>query len=115
MLSPKYLPTVLTKNEINITLSIRQITRNLFLYIILPELSDYVKPLGDLQSFENEWMEVEVLGPRSPLQTTETSSRAIDISGTSPVTDDSGMPAFLCDNIDPNYMQLGSDDSELSH
>ncbi|XP_032513466.1 GATOR complex protein Iml1 isoform X2 [Danaus plexippus] len=89
-----------------------------YMYHILPqkkdkELSDYVKPLGDLQSFENEWMEVEVLGPRSPLQTTETSSRAIDISGTSPVTDDSGMPAFLCDNIDPNYMQLGSDDMPL--
>lgn len=69
-----------------------------------------MKPLGDLQSFENEWMEVEVLGPRSPLLTSESTTGAIDISGSSPVTGDSGMPAFLCDNIDPNYLQLGSDD-----
>ncbi|XP_026329344.1 GATOR complex protein DEPDC5 isoform X2 [Hyposmocoma kahamanoa] len=85
-----------------------------YMYHILPqknskELTDYVKPLGDLQSFENEWMEVEVLGPRSPLVSAEIKARAIDISGSSPVTDDTGVPAFLCDNIDPNYMELGSD------
>lgn len=68
-----------------------------------------MKPLGDLQSFENEWMEVEVLGPRSPLVSAEVTARAIDISGSSPVTDDTEVPAFLCDNIDPNYMELGSD------
>ncbi|KAJ2952641.1 hypothetical protein O0L34_g6972 [Tuta absoluta] len=84
-----------------------------YMYHILPnkkdkELTDYVRPLGDLQSFENEWMEVEVLGPRSPLLT-ETTAGAIDISGSSPQTDDTGVPAFLCDNIDPNYMHLGSD------
>ncbi|XP_050666491.1 GATOR complex protein Iml1 isoform X3 [Leptidea sinapis] len=89
-----------------------------YMYHILPqkkdkELQDYVKPLGDLQSFENEWMEVEVLGPRSPILQSETTSGAIDISGTSPVVDDSGIPAFLCDNIDPNYMQLGNDDMPL--
>lgn len=54
-------------------------------------------------------MEVEVLGPRSPLLSAETLMGAIDISGTSPVTDDTGVPAFLCDSIDPSYMQLGSD------
>ncbi|XP_022819867.1 GATOR complex protein DEPDC5 isoform X5 [Spodoptera litura] len=86
-----------------------------YMYHILPQkkdkeaMPDYVKPLGDLQSFENEWMEVEVLGPRSPLLPAETTTGAIDISGTSPVTDDTGVPAFLCDNIDPSYMQLGSD------
>ncbi|CAG9783619.1 unnamed protein product [Diatraea saccharalis] len=85
-----------------------------YMYHILPqkkdkELTDYVKPLGDLQSFENEWMEVEVLGPRSPLLTAETTSGAIDISGSSPQTDDTGVPAFLCHNIDPNYMQADSD------
>lgn len=68
-----------------------------------------MKPLGDLQSFENEWMEVEVLGPRSPLLSPEITARAIDISGSSSVTDDSGVPTFLCDNLDPNYMELGSD------
>lgn len=73
-----------------------------------------MKPLGDLQSFENEWMEVEVLGPRSPLLTSENAIGAIDISGSSPVTDDSGMPAFLCDNIDPNYLQHGSDDCKCT-
>ncbi|XP_072943926.1 GATOR complex protein Iml1 isoform X2 [Epargyreus clarus] len=84
-----------------------------YMYHILPQkkdkdLSDYVKPLGDLQSFENEWMEVEVLGPRSPLLTSDASAGAIDI-GNTPVTDNTGVPAFLCDNIDPNYMQLGTD------
>lgn len=73
-----------------------------------PELIDYVKPLGDLRSFENEWMEVEVLGPRSPL--TGATAGAIDISGAStPVTDETGVPAFLCDNIDPSYMHLECD------
>ncbi|KAH9637753.1 hypothetical protein HF086_009421 [Spodoptera exigua] len=86
-----------------------------YMYHILPQkkdketMPDYVKPLGDLQSFENEWMEVEVLGPRSPLLPADTTTGAIDISGSSPVTDDTGVPAFLCDNIDPSYMQLGSD------
>ncbi|XP_049866618.1 GATOR complex protein Iml1 isoform X2 [Pectinophora gossypiella] len=84
-----------------------------YMYHILPqkkdkELTDYVKPLGDLQSFENEWMEVEVLGPRSPLPV-ETAIGAIDISGSSSQSDDTGVPAFLCDNIDPHYMQGGSD------
>lgn len=54
-------------------------------------------------------MEVEVLGPRSPLLSSEVASGAIDISGSSPLTDDTGVPAFLCDNIDPNYMQVDSD------
>ncbi|XP_045519612.1 GATOR complex protein Iml1 isoform X2 [Pieris brassicae] len=89
-----------------------------YMYHILPqkkdkEMPDYVKPLGDLQSFENEWMEVEVLGPRSPILRTESNTGAIDISGSSPVIDDSGIPAFLCDHIDPNYMQLGNDDMPL--
>ncbi|XP_030024755.1 GATOR complex protein Iml1 isoform X8 [Manduca sexta] len=85
-----------------------------YMYHMLPqkkdkELTDYVKPLGDLQSFENEWMEVEVMGPRSPLIHVESACGAIDILGSSPVTDDTGVPAFLCDNIDPTYMELDSD------
>jgi hypothetical protein len=71
----------------------------------ISEVTDYVKPLGDLQSFENEWMEVEVLGPRSPVA--EAACGAIDISGSSPL-DDANVPAFLCDIIDFNYMQSDS-------
>ncbi|KAG7307168.1 hypothetical protein JYU34_007319 [Plutella xylostella] len=84
-----------------------------YMYHILPqkkdkELTDYVKPLGDLQSFENEWMEVEVLGPRSPLLPSD--AGAIDISGVSTaVTDETGVPAFLCDDINPNYMNMSND------
>lgn len=80
------------------------------------ELTDYVKPLGDLQSFENEWMEVEVLGPRSPLLPVESNAGAIDISGSAAsASAEEGVPCFLCDNIDPDYMQLGSDsDSKLT-
>ncbi|XP_041977635.1 GATOR complex protein Iml1 isoform X2 [Aricia agestis] len=88
-----------------------------YMYHILPqkkdkELHDYVKPLGDLQSFENEWMEVEVLGERSPLL--EESSGGMDIVGCAPTADWRSIPAFLCDNIDPSYMQHhGSDDMPL--
>lgn len=85
-----------------------------YITLVFPDPADYVRPLGDLQSFENEWMEVEVLGPRSPLIPLESSSGAMDISGCSPQTDLTGVPAFLCDNIDPNYMQNDNDnDSEL--
>lgn len=85
-----------------------------YMYHILPQKkdkdpTDYVRPLGDLQSFENEWMEVEVLGPRSPLVPHEASSGALDISGCSPLTDLTGVPAFLCDNIDPDYMHCDND------
>lgn len=79
-------------------------------------MCDYVKPLGDLQSFENEWMEVEVLGPRSPLLPAESSAGAIDISGAGGAGGEEGVPWFLCDHIDPDYMQLGSDsDSKHAH
>ncbi|KAI8435171.1 hypothetical protein MSG28_003534 [Choristoneura fumiferana] len=89
-----------------------------YMYHILPQKkdkdpADYVRPLGDLQSFENEWMEVEVLGPRSPLIPLESSTGAMDISGCSPQTDLTGVPAFLCDNIDPNYMQNDSDNDSF--
>ncbi|GBP54568.1 GATOR complex protein DEPDC5 [Eumeta japonica] len=85
-----------------------------YMYHMLPsrkdkELPDYVKPLGDLQSFENEWMEVEVLGPRSPLLPADQAEGGIMISTGSPLTDETGVPAFLCDNIDLNYMHLDSD------
>ncbi|CAH2074269.1 unnamed protein product, partial [Iphiclides podalirius] len=81
-----------------------------YMYHILPqkkdkELTDYVKPLGDLQSFENEWMEVEVLGPRSPLLPQP--AGAVDIAGAG--GEPPGVPAFLCHNIDPRYMDHGGD------
>lgn len=49
--------------------------------LILPE---YTPPLGDIKSFENEWLEVEIKNP--------------DIAQTE--VHDVGIPKFLCDNID---------------
>ncbi|KPJ01766.1 DEP domain-containing protein 5 [Papilio xuthus] len=84
-----------------------------YMYHILPqrkekELSDYVKPLGDLQSFENEWMEVEVLGPRSPLAVMGAGARDIAGAGQG-ARDVTGLPAFLAPNIDPKYMSRAAD------
>ncbi|XP_013146136.1 PREDICTED: DEP domain-containing protein 5 isoform X6 [Papilio polytes] len=90
-----------------------------YMYHILPqkkekELSDYVKPLGDLQSFENEWMEVEVLGPRSPLAGAGAGARDIAGAGARDIVgagtrDVTGLPAFLAPNIDPRYMSRAAD------
>lgn len=85
-----------------------------YMYHILPqkkdkELTDYVKPLGDLQGFENEWMEVEVQEPRSPLLTTQKAAGGVHIAGVEEIADESAVPAFLADNIDPHYMHLDSD------
>lgn len=57
-------------------------------------------------------MEVEVLGPRSPLLPAETTTGAIEISGSSAVANDTGVPPFLCDNIDPKYMLDSDSDSK---
>lgn len=82
---------------------------------LLSDNTDFVSPLGDLQSFENEWMEVEVLGPKSPyLNSSEDCNPqgAMDIGNSNiseNFTDESKVPAFLCNNIDPDYLNSDSD------
>ncbi|EFN87095.1 DEP domain-containing protein 5 [Harpegnathos saltator] len=65
---------------------------------------DYSAPLGDLESFENEWVEVEMRPPKgwcepaSPT-TLPTMSSPITISSCDAI-DESNVPPFLRDNID---------------
>ncbi|XP_029163767.1 GATOR complex protein DEPDC5 isoform X1 [Nylanderia fulva] len=66
--------------------------------------ADYSAPLGDLQSFENEWVEVEM---RSPKGWCESTSSTASSTMSSPITipnydviDESDVPPFLRDNID---------------
>ncbi|XP_025163445.1 GATOR complex protein DEPDC5 isoform X6 [Harpegnathos saltator] len=66
--------------------------------------ADYSAPLGDLESFENEWVEVEMRPPKgwcepaSPT-TLPTMSSPITISSCDAI-DESNVPPFLRDNID---------------
>ncbi|XP_077296964.1 GATOR complex protein Iml1 isoform X2 [Arctopsyche grandis] len=94
-----------------------------YMYFMLPQKkdsTDFISPLGDLQSFENEWMEVEVLGPRTPHCNASDEPHpqgALDIGDSHAMenlTDESKVPAFLCNHIDPNYInQDNSEDSDL--
>lgn len=86
---------------------------------IQTDSGDFISPLGDLQSFENEWMEVEVLGPRTPHCNASDEPHpqgALDIGDSHTMenlTDESKVPAFLCNHIDPNYInQDNSEDSD---
>ncbi|CAL7950358.1 unnamed protein product [Xylocopa violacea] len=64
---------------------------------------DYFSPLGDLQSFENEWVEVEIKAPKGWCEPTSPGSFS---SISSPMTipssdtvDESNVPPFLKDNL----------------
>ncbi|XP_076544250.1 GATOR complex protein Iml1 isoform X8 [Osmia lignaria lignaria] len=65
---------------------------------------DYFSPLGDLQSFENEWVEVEIKAPKGWCEPTSPGTLP---SVTSPMTipscdtvDESNVPSFLKDDLD---------------
>lgn len=71
---------------------------------LLSIAADYSAPLGDLESFENEWVEVEM---RSPKEWCEPASPTTLSTMSSPITisscddiDESNVPPFLRDNID---------------
>ncbi|KAJ8938711.1 hypothetical protein NQ318_007999, partial [Aromia moschata] len=67
---------------------------------------DAFLPSGDLQSFENEWMEVEV---KSPLNWgLNVSPTALQVPHT--FSDrEQGVPHFLCDDIDAEYSDCDLD------
>ncbi|XP_076679614.1 GATOR complex protein Iml1 isoform X5 [Andrena cerasifolii] len=73
--------------------------------------ADYFSPSGDLQSFENEWVEVEIKAPKgwceptSPV-TCPTISSPITIPNCDTV-DESNVPSFLKDDLD--LMDPGDD------
>ncbi|XP_076389057.1 GATOR complex protein Iml1 isoform X7 [Megachile rotundata] len=65
---------------------------------------DYFSPLGDLQSFENEWVEVEIKAPKGWCEPTSSGTFS---SVSSPMTipscdtiDESNVPSFLKDDLD---------------
>lgn len=63
---------------------------------------DGFQPNGDLQAFENEWLEVEI---RPPLNWGLTSS-PIGLSVPNTISDrEQGVPHFLCEDIDTAYLQ----------
>ncbi|XP_076643268.1 GATOR complex protein Iml1 isoform X7 [Halictus rubicundus] len=66
--------------------------------------TDYFSPTGDLQSFENEWVEVEIKPPKSWCEPTSvatfpTISSPINIPSCDTV-DESNVPPFLKDDLD---------------
>lgn len=96
-----------------------------YLYHIVQEpnqkSSDYSPPLGDLQSFENEWVEIEMKAPKNWCNPTNSNSSSSSnstaslstISSPIPITtcdtiDESNIPAFLRDELDLN----GIDDKD---
>ncbi|XP_074113588.1 GATOR complex protein Iml1 isoform X5 [Cotesia typhae] len=73
-------------------------------------------PLGDLQSFENEWVEVEMEAPKGWCQSSGLSfpsvTSPIPISSCEPI-DESNIPAFLRDDIEVSEI-LSSKDLRIS-
>ncbi|KAF5306981.1 hypothetical protein FQR65_LT07204 [Abscondita terminalis] len=63
---------------------------------------DFSPPIGDLQSFENEWLEVEIRSPLNWGQITSPSGVAISNAN---LKKEVGVPHFLCDDIDTAYLQ----------
>lgn len=63
--------------------------------------ADYSAPLGNLQSFENEWVEVEMRPPKGWCEPTSsaTVSNPITIPSCDTI-DESNVPPFLRDDID---------------
>ncbi|XP_076241100.1 GATOR complex protein Iml1 isoform X2 [Calliopsis andreniformis] len=73
--------------------------------------ADYFSPSGDLQSFENEWVEVEIKAPKGWCEPTSptafsTMSSPITIPNCDTV-DESNVPPFLKDDLD--LADLGDD------
>lgn len=66
--------------------------------------SDYSPPLGDLQSFENEWVEVEMRAPKGwcePANPSSLSTISNPIAIPSSETiDESNVPPFLRDDLE---------------
>ncbi|XP_069703010.1 GATOR complex protein Iml1 isoform X2 [Periplaneta americana] len=82
-----------------------------YLYHIVQQEKDqkdaeYVHPLGDLQSFENEWLEVEVKHPGGWRQSGATSPSSETQSSSGPI------PKFLCATLDEICQEAGDGDRE---
>jgi hypothetical protein len=67
---------------------------------------EFVQPLGDLQSFENEWLEVEVKHPTGWRQSMPASPSS-EMSSSPKVT-----PKFLCPVLEELCQEAGEGDQE---
>uniref|UniRef100_A0A1Y1KCF9 DEP domain-containing protein n=3 Tax=Photinus pyralis TaxID=7054 RepID=A0A1Y1KCF9_PHOPY len=81
----------------------KQFVFGFFLFYIVNNGKDAdPSPIGDLQSFENDWLEVEM---RPPLNWGRTvSDNAVNVPNVYK-KDEVGVPHFLCDDIDTNYLR----------
>jgi len=61
--------------------------------------TDYSAPLGNLQSFENEWVEVEMRPPKGWCEPTMSTVSTSTIPNCDAI-DESNVPSFLRDDID---------------
>lgn len=67
---------------------------------------EYLNPLGDLQSFENEWLEVEVKHPTGWRQT-------VPLSPTSETPSSPNVtPKFLCTVLEEMCQEAGEGDRD---
>jgi hypothetical protein len=67
---------------------------------------EYLNPLGDLQSFENEWLEVEVKHPTEWRQT-------VPLSPTSATPSSPNVtPKFLCTVLEEMCQEVGEGDRD---
>lgn len=74
------------------------------------QAGDYFSPLGDLQSFENEWVEVEIRAPKGwcepsspgsfPLMSSPMTIPSCDTT----IVDESNVAPFLKDELDISDM-----------
>ncbi|XP_011699595.1 PREDICTED: DEP domain-containing protein 5 isoform X9 [Wasmannia auropunctata] len=62
--------------------------------------ADYSAPLGNLQSFENEWVEVEMRPPKGWCEPTSSTTVSTFTIPNCDAIDESNVPSFLRDDID---------------
>ncbi|CAG9857512.1 unnamed protein product [Phyllotreta striolata] len=78
-------------------------------YVIFPDRDDKegYQPTGDVQMFENDWMEVEIKSPLNwGLESNVPSTLQVP---NSTQERERGVPHFLCDVIDPEYSECDTD------
>ncbi|XP_011872141.1 PREDICTED: DEP domain-containing protein 5 isoform X3 [Vollenhovia emeryi] len=86
----------------------QKFTLGYYLYHIVQDkenqkAADYSAPLGNLQSFENEWVEVEMRPPKGWCEPTSSTTASTPITIPScDAIDESNVPSFLRDDIDLN-------------
>lgn len=73
---------------------------------MIADNKDGYQPIGDLQAFENEWLEAEI---RPPLNWGLTASpTALNVPNAN-LEREQGVPHFLCEEIDLSYLQSDLD------